>query len=190
MSKQHLSQTQVVAVTVIHHLQGNWQSMSVRYSFSQQFANNCCLFFIFSMVGSSIKKVKWPFCYLPLFPPLYHKYTQPHTCSHTRTRTHIHTHTHSPDFHHVGESQAIPGQTQLSWAKERNTYFASRVWLYKMAARRTTRLRARPNSFFLIRCLLFCRAHISLASSSVSVETSPLAILVFSSYPGGMKANV
>lgn len=38
--------------------------------------------------------------------------------------------------------------------------------------------------------LMSWRPHISLASSSVSVERSPFTILLFSSCPGGAKANV
>lgn len=121
------SQTRVVAVTITDRL----RKLKIRVPV---YPNSLplpivCLLFIFSMVVSLIKKVKWPFCYLPLFPPFP---TKIHNCTHalTHARSHTHSlgytcpqHTHSPDFRHVGESQAMPGQTLLRWAKEQNTHF-------------------------------------------------------------------
>lgn len=124
----------------------------------------------------------------PSFSPQIH--------THARTQTHTQSlHTHSPEFHPCGTepSQAMPGQTRLSRARGRRKKMLVFRFPHLALQNGCQAYHKAPCSaqfLFLIRLLSFRRAHISLASSSVSVETSPLAILVFSSYPGGMKANV
>lgn len=80
--------------------------------FLPQFANNYSLD---SAWLSALLKSKMAILLSSSFPPT----TNIHYCTHALTHTHART--HSPDFHHVGESQAMPSQTKLSRAKERNT---------------------------------------------------------------------
>lgn len=123
--------------------------------------------------------------------------TQLYMDAHMRpTQTCVHSHTHTltqcPDFFlfiflNRGRDLSHAGSVRMKLSRRtKRRDFASRVW-------RETRLPGIPNRSVLgpnpFLDLLW-RPHISLPSSSVSVETSPFTILLFSSYPGGAKANV